>query len=385
MDGRALAARRGLLAATLLLTGLLIGVSGWGWWQIRAERHQFLAGQAEQLLATLLPCLRADTLTTCAAAEPVLRWVEVDGATAFGTDLFPDTRLERGTFLAELPDGFVRASAPLPPQGGPERGGPPPPGHPPPHLTFDFEPRFAARLESQSRGAFVLSSLTGVGLLVAAVALHRTQLRAERAEAASARHRELAAMGEMSAVLAHEIRNPVASMLGNAQLLAEEVDNEQVRHIVASARRLRTLTEDLLAFARTGQIRRELTDPLAPARAALRDRGTLVATDVAPWPLDAARVEQILANLVDNAPGPVELGVTVGRTLVYTVRDHGPGLPEGDPERLFAPFYTTRAQGTGLGLAVVRRLVHAHGGTVTAANHPDGGALFTVVLPRGSD
>ena len=67
--------------------------------------------------------------------------------------------------------------------------------------------------------------------------------------------------------------------------------------------------------------------------------------------------------------------------LVYEVRDHGEGLPPGDSERLFEPFFTTRARGTGLGLAVARRLAEAHGGTITAANHPLGGAVFTVRIP----
>jgi signal transduction histidine kinase len=71
-----------------------------------------------------------------------------------------------------------------------------------------------------------------------------------------------------------------------------------------------------------------------------------------------------------------------GDRLVFTVRDHGPGIPPADLERIFEPFYTTRPTGTGLGLAVAQRIVQMHGGTLTAANDPGGGASFRMAIPR---
>jgi two-component system sensor histidine kinase HydH len=101
-------------------------------------------------------------------------------------------------------------------------------------------------------------------------------------------------------------------------------------------------------------------------------------------------MRQALTNLLLNAleaspPGvPAEARVAAeGDALVFTIRDHGPGIPPGDAERIFEPFYTTRAKGTGLGLAVAQRIVHLHGGKVTAANDSSGGAVFRIVLPRG--
>jgi signal transduction histidine kinase len=76
----------------------------------------------------------------------------------------------------------------------------------------------------------------------------------------------------------------------------------------------------------------------------------------------------------------------VGRSngsLVFTVRDFGAGLAPGDEKRIFSPFYTTRTSGTGLGLAVALRVVELHGGTITAGNHPDGGAVFRIAIPAG--
>jgi len=388
-------ARRGLLAAALALAALLVGVTGWQWWQIRAARASLDAAQADQVGRRLLRCALEREVERCASAEDGLRWVRLDdspyGAQDWGVDPFPGVGDDPRESPVALEDGYVRAAVPLPHDGPPGRSGEPrrpPPGHERgegrPALHFDFQPLFSAAVERRAGGSFALAAAAGLVLVAAALSLHRAQARAEAAEADAARNRELAAMGTMSAVLAHEIRNPVAALLGNAQLLAEEHDNEQVRHVVGAARRLRTLTENLLAFAQTGELRRVPTDPAAPARAAVGGRGAVDAAGApAEWSLDPDRVEQLLRDLVDNAPTPVDVRVgTADGALVYTVRDHGPGLPSGDAERLFEPFFTLRARGTGLGLAIVRRLVQAHGGTVTAANHPAGGAVFTVRIPR---
>lgn len=109
--------------------------------------------------------------------------------------------------------------------------------------------------------------------------------------------------------------------------------------------------------------------------------------------MDAARMEQVLINLLANAVQASSEGGAIdaevareGDQLVYRVRDRGEGLgalSEAELEALFEPFRTERVRGTGLGLAVARRIVEAHGGRITAANHPEGGALFTVRLPAG--
>ena len=109
----------------------------------------------------------------------------------------------------------------------------------------------------------------------------------------------------------------------------------------------------------------------------------------ATWRLDEEGMRRTLANVLRNAvqaspPGArVEAAVSRERDrLVYTVRDHGPGFAPGQIAQLFDPFYTTRATGTGLGLAMARRMVQLHGGTVTVHERPGGGAEFRLRLPE---
>jgi two-component system sensor histidine kinase HydH len=107
------------------------------------------------------------------------------------------------------------------------------------------------------------------------------------------------------------------------------------------------------------------------------------------WHLDAARVEQVLINLIENAlsvtPGTERIEATVsvdGDALVYTVRDHGPGVPVGERGRIFEPFHTTKLRGTGLGLPVAKRIIDLHHGRIDVVDADGGGALFRVYLPR---
>ena len=109
----------------------------------------------------------------------------------------------------------------------------------------------------------------------------------------------------------------------------------------------------------------------------------------ATWMLDDRRFSYgVLGNLLRNAvqasppeqPPEARVAAEDG-TLVFTIRDHGSGLPAGEEERIFDPFFTTRTSGTGLGLALARRIVELHGGRISATNANGGGALFRVELP----
>ena len=185
----------------------------------------------------------------------------------------------------------------------------------------------------------------------------------------------------------------------HAQLLAERLpadgrERKKAERIVLEAQRRETLSGDLLDFSRSGPIDRKEADPAALLRAAAEsvDASRIaLSLEAAPhrFPLDAERVRQALTNLLLNAVQASPAGTpatgsaaTEDDALVFTVRDRGPGIPPEELERIFEPFSTTRPTGTGLGLAVAQRIVQMHGGTLTAADDPGGGASFRLAIPR---
>ena len=286
---------------------------------------------------------------------------------------------------------------------------------PPWHAVIEVEPVQANSLREAAGLSLGIGAVATASLLAVAIVLLQRESRRRADERERERQRRLASLGEMSAVLAHEIRNPLASLKGNAQLLAQmlpagEKPRAKAERVVDEAARLEKLTGDLLRFVRTGELRRAAVDPGGLVREVLAQRGSeassaasgvsatsdvsaasgaVVDTSAAPpsWSLDADRLREVLGNLVDNAlaaGAPVAVTVSeAARRLRIDVADRGPGVPEGDRERIFEPFVTGKTQGTGLGLAVARRIVEAHGGTLTAHDRAGGGAIFRLELPAG--
>jgi two-component system, NtrC family, sensor histidine kinase HydH len=267
-----------------------------------------------------------------------------------------------------------------------------------PRLVIEVEPQLAEELDATAWRLLVVGGLAALTLTILAAVLVRWSLRREESVRAIEQARHLATLGQMSAVLAHEIRNPLASLKGNAQLLAQTLpDGEKARakadRVVDEAVRLETLSNDLLEFARAGAIHRRDVDPLLLVReavAAVAPDRIDVSAEGAPrsWPVDEARLRQVMINLLENAVEMSESRVAVtivreDRDLVITVRDSGPGIAPADLDHVFEPFFTKRTRGTGLGLAVARRLIDLHGGAIAASNAAGGGAVFTITLPRG--
>jgi two-component system sensor histidine kinase HydH len=163
--------------------------------------------------------------------------------------------------------------------------------------------------------------------------------------------------------------------------------------VVSEAVRLERLMDDLLTFIKSGELKRSPTDPDDVLRAAVESVGD-PAIDArylphpGQWRIDGPRLQQALENVLRNArqasPQGAAIEATVDRedgNLVFRVKDHGPGIPPGDEEKIFEPFVTSRIRGVGLGLPITRRIVELHGGTVTARNLSEGGAEFRLVLP----
>lgn len=294
----------------------------------------------------------------------------------------------------------------LHPPGPPAGPGSPPLGpgptgglgpRPPPPIVIELRPEAALALQARARRDLGVGVAVAVALMLAAGVLWRLSRRAQAVEARLTQARHLASLGEMSAVLAHEIRNPLASLKGHAQLLAERVEDQpalarKVARIVDESQRLEALTTGLLDFARTGRLELAAIDPAALLRrcaaACTLAPVEVEAADAPPrWHADGPKLERVLGNLLDNAAQAApEAPVTARvhgdpRRLVFEICDRGPGVPVEERGRIFEPFHTTRTRGTGLGLAVTRRIVEQHGGTIEVLDAPGGGACMRVTLP----
>lgn len=209
----------------------------------------------------------------------------------------------------------------------------------------------------------------------------------------------LASIGRLAAGVAHEINNPLGVILGYARLLsrrADEETREDLQIIEDEARRCQAIVEGLLDLARPMRQEhdavdlRELCDDVLER---LQDSGVTGDVEVhvdgrAQVAGSTGKLRQVVLNLLKNAiesaspEGRVEVMLAMDeRGSSLSVRDSGDGLSDDVKARIFEPFFTTRASGTGLGLSVSQAIANAHGGTLDAENHPDGGAVFTLRLP----
>lgn len=245
------------------------------------------------------------------------------------------------------------------------------------------------------------------------------------------RARQLAALGEMAAGIAHEVRNPLGSIKLYARVLAEDLSHmpEQAGvagKIIGAVDRLNAVVGDVLNFSREISVRAARVtawDIVEPAFEGCRELAKVLGVSIEldeavlrtiPVCADAGLLTQAFTNVLRNAceavgecgrEGEKRVTVTAERRRVVVpgggkvrgaaervdaaaliVRDNGPGVPEEALARVFNPFFTTRHTGTGLGLAIVHRIVDAHGGSVHIRNNtPEPGATVELVVPEVSD
>jgi signal transduction histidine kinase len=224
-----------------------------------------------------------------------------------------------------------------------------------------------------------------------------------------------AAVGEVATGLAHEIKNPLAGLSGALELLAEDLAThprhaEVVLEMRHQVQRLTRTMESLLSFARPPKAELRSTDVNATLEKVLflirqQCRGTSVEVQaqldgaLPPVLADPSQLEQVFLNICLNAvqamngrTGSIRVGSRRGEAglVIVEVTDAGPGIPPDLREQLFKPFFTTKREGNGLGLAISARIVGEHGGHIGYRCPADGGTIFTITLkeaqaPRGAD
>jgi signal transduction histidine kinase len=234
--------------------------------------------------------------------------------------------------------------------------------------------------------------------------LSETNRNLREAEAQVRRSERLAALGQLTAGLAHELRNPLGTIKGSADMLernlpeGDPVARELAGFISSEVDRTNSLVSRFLDFARPLQLRLAVADLAELLRqaagAAARDaeaQGVRIEVRTPPilFDFDAELLERVFVNLIVNAvqasaPGSkvtVESRVA-GEDAVVEVADHGCGIEPDKLESIFNPFFTTKPSGTGLGLAIVSKIVSEHGGKIEVESISRGGSTFRVRLPR---
>lgn len=216
-----------------------------------------------------------------------------------------------------------------------------------------------------------------------------------------AEQKSLAKLGEMAAVVAHEVKNPIAGIRGALQVItsrmpAEQRDRGVLIDIIARLDALNRIVQDMLMFARPRALRQE---PVSLA-AVLGDTVALIERDptmshvqialsgAADISGDREMLQVVFQNILMNAAqamenkGRIEVSIgTVNGRCSVAIADQGPGMPEDVRAKAFDAFFTTKHRGTGLGLPIARRVIEAHGGTIQIDAPPSGGTMVTIVLP----
>ena len=272
-------------------------------------------------------------------------------------------------------------------------------------ITVSGNPDFFDSLDRLRKGALLTGAAVLVVLVLMGMILHSADRSLERYRASLLQQENLAAMGRMTAGIAHEIRNPLGIIRGAGQhlqrvLAAAGIEDEVADFIPAEVDRLDNILGGYLAFGSGAPAVAETFDPAPVVRRSvdllaedLAVTGVEIETDLAEDLAvrgDPRRLQQVLLNLLLNARDAMAAAGKVTVTLaeerdrvVLRIRDRGRGLDGLAPDRLFEPFYTTKEKGSGLGLALSRQIVEEMGGTLELERAPDGiGAVAVIDLPR---
>ncbi len=251
--------------------------------------------------------------------------------------------------------------------------------------------------------------LTGPGGIIGAIEISKDITKDILMQRSLMQQEKLASIGRLSAGVAHEINNPLTTVLTTAMLLQEDTDPKtplygELETIIKETMRCRSIVTALLDFARqkSPQMKRCSINVIAAETAmlirkqsAFKDIELKLDLDqtVPPLLMDAQQITQALINLIQNAIESTEPGGTIGirtelgagkKNVRIYVTDTGTGIPAGLLEQVFEPFFTTKDSGTGLGLAITHGIIVQHGGGIEVASQPNQGTTFTITLPIGN-
>jgi two-component system nitrogen regulation sensor histidine kinase GlnL len=278
-----------------------------------------------------------------------------------------------------------------------------------------------AELRLKTTGKVIGYTLSQVldmeGRLTGATLFFKDLTRVEQLEERERLRDRLAALGEMAAAIAHEVKNPLAGIEVMAGVLKRQLTESEdaqsiLRDIIKEAKMANAIVVEVLDFVRPIRLQVErisLADVVRDAMSMAEShvpRGKVqlaldLPEDLAPIQGDPHQLRQLFTNLLTNAfealggIGSVRLAaeqlsndeeagnaeVQVVPMIQVEVSDDGPGMPADVMERIFSPFFTTKPQGSGLGLAIVRKIVDAHDGRIDVSARPEGGTRFRVTLP----
>jgi PAS domain S-box-containing protein len=285
--------------------------------------------------------------------------------------------------------------------------------------TDDLPNRAEMRLRKTGRAiGYSISPISDdYGRKIGATLFFKDLTRVEQLEERERLRDRLATLGEMAAAIAHEVKNPLASIEVAAGVLKRQLANrpdalDPLDDIIKEAKMANAIVVEVLEFVRPISLQVDriavsdvLKDSITLAEGK-QPRGTIaintnIARDLPDLLADLHQLRQLFSNLLANAfdamggQGHIDIRVSLRAAeeepatggdalpaqVVIEVKDDGPGIAPDDLERIFSPFFTTKPQGTGLGLAIVRKVVDAHDGHIDAISAPGRGATFRVTLP----
>jgi PAS domain S-box-containing protein len=243
------------------------------------------------------------------------------------------------------------------------------------------------------------------GKILGVIAAFRSVEEIKKFEESMVRARNLASIGELSAGMAHEIRNPLTSIKGYAQFIKLELGedsplSEDINIIISEVDRLNGILDRFLTFARPRQPKLENCNVNDIIKDIVKLLGMnnvpeniVIQTELEPLPdtaVDQEQIEQAFLNVAINAVQAMKNGgkLTFGthydpgeKVVVINISDTGPGIPSESLEEIFEPFFTTKPKGTGLGLAITSTIIESHKGFIEVKTIPEQGTVFTIKLP----